>query len=280
LEISSSSITLHLSLIEIDALKPHEEVIENSVKSLANDISAQGEVRDPLMVDQDDYVILDGMHRFSSLKLLKCRFAPCCLLDYDSDKIKVGSWFRLFVVDKAERVAEESLNANALTYLKREIALENVSYDPKTIIITGNGTAFSLSNNADTVQRARTAVLLEKEIVRRGHAVEYLSEIVALQKLKSGEVNFVIPLPVFTKEQIRECGMEGKLLPHKVTRHVIPSRPLRIDVPLSLLREPGLSLAEADRRLNELLTRKHMTVKPPGSVVEGRRYEEELLVFS
>lgn len=207
MEIGSSSLTFRLSLVGIDALKPHEEVIESSVKSLANDILARGEVRDPLMVDQDDYVILDGMHRFSSLMLLKCRFAPCCLLDYDSEKIKVGSWFRLFVVDKADRVAEDLLNVHTFTYSKRQVTPENISYNPQTIVMTGNGAVFSLSNNADSVQRARAGALLEKEMVNKGHAVEYLPEIVAVQKLRSGEVNFVISIPIFTKQEIRECGL-------------------------------------------------------------------------
>lgn len=279
MEISSSSLTFQLSLLGIDELKPHEEVVEKSVKSLASEILAQGEVRDPLMVDEDDYIILDGMHRFESLKALKCRFAPCCLLDYDNEKIKVGSWFRLFVVDRADGAAEDLLRTSTLTYSKRKTTLENISYSPQTVVMTGDGTVFSLSD-VDPVQCARTGVLLEREMVKKGHAVEYLSEIMAIQKLRSGEVNFVISLPIFTKQQIRKCGVQGNLLPHKVTRHVIPSRPLRLDVPLSLLRDPDISLPEADLRLNDILTRKQMTMKPPGSIVEGRRYEEELLVFS
>ena len=279
MEISSSSLTFRLSLLGIDELKPHEEVVEKNVKSLADEIQAQGEVRDPLIVDQDDYVILDGMHRFSSLKALKCRFAPCCLLDYDDEKIKVGSWFRLFVVDRADGAAEDLLRTSTLTYSKRKVKIEGISYNPQTVVMTGDGTVFSLSD-ADPVQRARTGVLLEREMIKKGHAVEYLSEITAVQKLRSGEVNFVISLPIFTKQQVRNCGTQGRLLPHKVTRHVIPSRPLRMNVPLSLLRDPDISLTEADQRLNEILRRKRMTTRPPGSIVEGRRYDEELLVFS
>ena len=263
----------------IDELKPHEEVIESSVRSLAKEISLQGEVRDPLMVDQRDHVVLDGMHRFSALVSLKCRFAPCCLIDYDSERIKIGSWFRLFMVDNEDRLAEDVLKANNLPYSKRQTTHE-INCDPQTIMMTGTGTVFSLPNDWDAIRRAKTGIRLEKDLVKRGLTVEYLSEVVAVQKLKSGQVNLVISLPIFTKEQIRECGVQGRLLPHKVTRHVIPSRPLGINVPLSLLRDQNISLPEADLKLKELLKRKRITSKPPGSVVEGRRYEEELLLFS
>jgi hypothetical protein len=146
--------------------------------------------------------------------------------------------------------------------------------------MTVDGTVFSLSGNVDTITRTRTAVLLEKEMVKKGYAVEYLSETVALERLKSKDATFVISLPIFAKQEIRECGLRGDLLPHKATRHVIPSRPLRIDVPLRMLRDTTVSLTEADHQLHELLARKHMEIRPPGSIMEGRRYDEELLVFS
>ena len=70
LEISSSTLSFRLSLVELEKLKPHEEVIEKVVQALSEEIRDTRVVHDPLMVDQDDYVILDGMHRYNSLKQL------------------------------------------------------------------------------------------------------------------------------------------------------------------------------------------------------------------
>jgi len=279
MEVSSSNLAFKLSFIGIDELKPHEEVVEKSVELLANKILSQAVVRDPLLVDQESLVILDGMHRLSSLKMLKCRFAPCCLLDYDNDKIKVGSWYRLFNVDRADKVAEDLLKKNALDYSKQKTTFTKISNNPQAIVMTVDGSTYSVPD-ADPVKEARTAVLLEKEMVKTGHRVEYLPEEMAIQQLRSGEVTFLIAPPIFSKEQIRRCGIRGDLLPHKVTRHVIPSRPLSINVPLSLLRDREISQLEADLKLKEILSLRRMTLKPPGSIVEGRRYDEELLVFS
>jgi hypothetical protein len=237
-------------------------------------------VRDPLIVDQDDYVILDGMHRFSSLKSLECRFVPCCLVDYQSPKIKVGAWFRLFAVSEPESLARELLAENNLNHSERKIELHDTKYDTHCVILTARGMEFYLNRDLAPLEQARIAVLLEKAMAEKGFGVEYLSEIAAVQRLISGKVNFVISLPIFTKEQIRDFGLRGLLLPHKVTRHVIPSRPLRIDVPLQMLRDPSISQSDADRKLGELLAHRHVEKKPPGSSVDGRRYEEELLVFS
>jgi len=267
-------------LIDINNLKPHEEVIDSLVESIADAIRVQGFVRDPLIVDKDEHVILDGMHRYSSLKSLKCRFAPCCLVNYDNPLIKVGSWFRLFNIQEPESLAENLLNEHNLEYTKTRIDLEHLTYNSQSIILTGRDTQYFLPQSSDLIEFARTAVKLEKALVKKGHHVDYLSETVAIETLRSGRVNFAISLPIFSKKQIREFGAQALLLPHKVTRHVMPSRPLRIDVPLTMLADPTIAQEEANRRLGEGLSARQVDRKPPGSIVDGRRYEEELLVFA
>ncbi len=147
LEISSSNLTFHISLVDVDALKPHEEVIDSLVKSLADAMRNRGLVRDPLIVDQDKYVILDGMHRHSSLESLGCRFAPCCLVDYDSPLIRVGSWFRLFTVKDAESLAEELLKGTGLNYTEERIGTAKSNSESNTIILTKNGTQYTLRDS-------------------------------------------------------------------------------------------------------------------------------------
>jgi hypothetical protein len=219
------------------------------------------------------------MHRYNSLKLLKTRFAPCCIVNYDDPQIKVGAWFRLFTVEETETLADSLLKENLLDYSRGRIELSHPSLNPQNLILTRTS-EFSTPEPMDLIQRARTAVNFERAMVKLGHRVTYLAENIALEKLQSNEMNFIITLPIFTKQQIREFGVTGRLLPHKVTRHVMPSRPLGIDIPVQMLTDPTTSLEEANRKLGDLLSQKHIDRKPPGSVVDGRRYEEELLVFA
>jgi len=128
----------------------------------------------------------------------------------------------------------------------------------------------------DSLTRARLAVAIEKYIVGQGLPCEYAAENVVAQRLNS-TASLVIPVPVFSKMEIKETATLGRLLPHKVTRHIIPSRPLEVDVPLDLLL--NYSSGEANEKLDRLLSSRHVDRKPPGSIVDGRRYQEELLVF-
>jgi hypothetical protein len=280
LEISSSNLTFHISLLDIDTLNPHEDVLKSAVESLADAMWTQQVVRDPLIIDQKDRVILDGMHRHRALERLKCRFAPCCLVDYDNPMIKLSSWFRLFTINEPEPLAERLLAESKLNCKKRRIDVAGLTSASDYVFLTSNGIAYSYPADSDAMERARIAIGFERALTMRGHNVDYLSENEALQNLKSRNANFIIALPVFTKEQIRRFGVRRTLLPHKTTRHVMPSRPLRIDIPLDMLRKEGVSQAEADLQLRELLSTKQTEMKPPGSMVDGRRYEEELLVFA
>ena len=280
MEISSSNLVFHISMMQIERLRPHEEVMEPLVRSLADAIRTEGIVRDPVIVDREELVVLDGMHRLASLKRLNCRFAPCCLVDYDNPLIKVGSWFRLFTIEDAETVAKDLLKENELRYVEKETEIVGGRADPRFTIFTKNGYCYGLQQVSDAVEVTRTAVNLEKQLTRRGFQVDYQPESVALQNLMSRSVDLVIAVPVFTKQQIRELGIRGLLLPHKVTRHVMPSRPLRVDVPLSMLTVDNTSQARLDQELHALLSARSVERKPPGSVVDGRRYEEELLVFA
>jgi hypothetical protein len=42
----------------------------------------------------------------------------------------------------------------------------------------------------------------------------------------------------------------------EATRHIIPARPLEVDVPLDLLKERDISIEEANRRLSTLIKAK------------------------
>jgi len=130
-------------MVEIEELKPHEEVVEALVAKLTEEMRRDDIVRDPLIVDQGEYINLEGMHRFSALKRLNCRFAPCCLLDYMSPQITVGSWFRVFSVEEPT-LAQDVLSSRMLDYSVSPMDISDITLDPATVVLTKDGERFSL----------------------------------------------------------------------------------------------------------------------------------------
>jgi hypothetical protein len=90
--------------IEIKLLKPHEQIQPDHLAELAAEIKKDGILKDPIIVDQNTLVILDGHHRFNSLKLLGLKLCPCCLVDYQSDEIGVGCWREGETISKSDVV--------------------------------------------------------------------------------------------------------------------------------------------------------------------------------
>jgi len=272
MDINSSTISFRITLTDLEYLKPHEEIIEQAVTELATAIQVQNEVRDPLMVDKKSMVILDGMHRFNALRKLSCQRAPVCLVDYDDVRLSVGSWYRCFNAAQPDALAAEALEAVDRKF--ERVARVSQSDLTNAVIITSTS-EFHITEEMERLSKAQLAVRIEKSISARGFKCEYAADDTITQP--NSKANLVIPVPIFTKAEIRQTADSGRLLPHKVTRHVIPSRPLRLDVPLNLL--TAFTSEVANEKLEQLLSSRHVNMKPPGSVVDGRRYEEELLVF-
>jgi len=52
-----------------------------------------------------------------------------------------------------------------------------------------------------------------------------------------------------------------------------------VDVPLTLLQDVNLSVDEANKKLEAILSLKRVRRIPPGTVWRGRRYDENLHLF-
>jgi hypothetical protein len=113
-----------------------------------------------------------------------------------------------------------------------------------------------------------------------GFTLMFETEHDALEKLVNNKVDAVITLPKIDKAAVTKAGLTGRLLPHKVTRHVIPARPLGVDVPLRILTDANMPLEKTNRQFVASLQARKIAREPPGAVIEGRRYEEETFIFN
>jgi ParB-like chromosome segregation protein Spo0J len=75
--------------IEIRKLNPHEQIIEENLKKLLTSLKVEKRLREPIIVDEETKVILDGHHRAKAFSLLGLKEIPCRLVDYRLDEITV-----------------------------------------------------------------------------------------------------------------------------------------------------------------------------------------------
>jgi hypothetical protein len=113
----------------------------------------------------------------------------------------------------------------------RESAYELVTPDP------------GLLSAFDSVRR------FELQLRARGFEVSYDTCRDAREKLSRGAVDAILRPPTLGKEQVVDVARKGRVFTFKATRHIVPARPVGVDVPLKLLRETSLTVEEVNRLL-------------------------------
>lgn len=90
-----------VSLIDLSKLREHEKFDKKHLFKIKLLIEKSGVFKEPIIVDKDNLVILDGHHRFNSCKQLGLTKIPCITVDYLNDqKIKVVTRRKNFKVNK------------------------------------------------------------------------------------------------------------------------------------------------------------------------------------
>ena len=84
--------TARFELVKIERLHGHERVQPPLLERLTEEIKRDGYMKRPILVADEHLVILDGHHRYESLRVLGCRRIPAFLVDYYSDIVRVTVW--------------------------------------------------------------------------------------------------------------------------------------------------------------------------------------------
>lgn len=91
---------MRISLVPVDALKPHESTSSRHLARLKRRIINDCVLKMPVLADKKTLVLLDGHHRLLTLKQLGIKKIPAMLVDYESNEIIVKSRRKNLKVDK------------------------------------------------------------------------------------------------------------------------------------------------------------------------------------
>ena len=285
--IETENLRLELEIVRVDSLFQHEEILPHVVNKLILEFKNWTNLQNPVIVDKN-YIVLDGNHRVFVFKKLKFKYISVCKVDYFNELTQLRYWFRLLGrIESLETLKQmiSDMNGSLREVSDRKAlrkALENNNLSCG--IQQGNFYA-SISFHEDVVNDAVSAYnALEKiqgELLQNGLKIEYIPcksvhEGKFCDELKNSEM--IIWTPQITKEMVVDAVKKKKRFAPKTTRHLIPARPLNVNVPTYWFKE-DISLEEINKRFLKLLERKNLRRFGPGQVVGGRYYEEELFVF-
>jgi len=281
-DIQSDKLDLKIAIVEVESIHMHEETILELVQKLAADLLKDGIMRHPIIVDQETIVVLDGMHRAAASRMIGCVRIPVCFVDYENLWIRVESWYRTFSKAAGQDLINELIRWNIKTRRSSiEEARKNLEKGTAAAFIATNRECLIIRNTSnDVLQNFRLVASIERMAKGLGYLIGYETEKDALNQLEAELTSAILGPPPITKVDVRRSGLRNDLFPHKATRHIIPARPLGINVPIEILQDRRMGLQQANKQLIEMLTRRPVKRLDPGSLIENRRYEEQIFLFT
>jgi len=262
-----------LGVKPVSALRPHEETIPSHVQGLAAELKRDGVQKDPIIIDLESLTVLDGMHRLAAFTSLEVENAVCCSVDYASPAVKLGRWARVYTlpvgVPLPEILGQSELTRRS-TLAEAFDALEG--RDTGLALLTPNS-AYLPEGNLDLWRAMETMREFDRMADAGGWKREFVPEDDVDVPLQSDR-NIVLLVRKLRKDDVVNSAKSGRLFPCKTSMHLIDPRPVAVNFPMS---ELGSATSASLRRR---LEGSHEKLLPAGSLYEGRRYKERLLLLN
>ena len=269
-----------LDIVPIDSLYIHEEIVEENLIKLKESLKKAQFLMDPIIIDGGSMVILDGMHRHYALKELGFKYIAVAKVDYFDESIQVKNWFRAFPALGSEKEILGVIKDIA-KICEDKIYFENVEgYDEKMLcefFFKNSSIKLFVDRVLNIWEKYQLIKCIENKLLQKFGKILYVSEKKAIQLLENGQIGFVIKPPLVKKEEVIKFAKIGKVFPPKTTRHILPIRPLFLNIPLSLLKGDKVYKLDTIKQLFKAIVLQKNLFKVKGKVFLDRFYEEDSL---
>ena len=254
-----------LQIVPVDKLRPHEETIPFNFQRLREAMLSMGRLVDPIIIDSEHRIVIDGNHRKAVLDSIKCPNAACQVIDYMSPEVGIGSWFPVSKTLKPEDI--QGVTPEIVDFEEGKRALERM--DGTFMFVRSKGKkneCYLYKSDERTVsgvidRQRKFLSFIEKR------DVQYVADDKVDEYLERGYGAFY--RRIYTKKEIIAEALAGRCMPPKSTRHTIPDRIIRLNLHLGWLAEsPEIAKQMMDEMLRKRLNE--------GSI---RRYTESVIVL-
>ncbi|MCS7104919.1 MAG: hypothetical protein NZ954_05065 [Thermofilaceae archaeon] len=264
--LNDRSFGLEITVSRVEDLHPHEEVIPSHLEHLIRAFKDSLYQRNPVIVDSSSNIVLDGTHRWAVMRALNYEWIATCNIDYCDPLVELDSWSRLF---RPPRDINLDLS-KVLEGLEIEpISFQEIGNRDLVVIIYNNVLRIRFREILEAFKKLR---FIEEKLTKLTESKpSYVLRTSVERHSRSGIV--VLP-PRPYKEEVVKIVREGHLFPPKSTRHVVPARPMGVNIPLKFLRSKLLDIELVEEFLRQ---RSPLLLRPP--VLLDREYQEAIIYF-
>lgn len=242
-----------LRIVDIGDVLPHETSDRQRSRPLIKRLRSAEFLTNPPVVAvaaDDKYVLMDGANRYHSLKHLGFRHILVQIADYQTEFVELDVW---------RHIVSDWNSADFIRQLKQIDAVhirDGQDSDAAAQILLREGPVYSVLAATDSVAE-RNSTLRQVVAAYHHHATLYrtpLTDPAQIWPLYPASIALVM-FPACQPQNIIEAAVHKAYLPPGVSRHIIHGRALKLNYPMSRLRE-NLPLEQKNRRLQQWLQRK------------------------
>ncbi len=272
---------LRLSIVSLKDVLLHEEIEQKRVERLIEQLRTDRFLKNPPIVTEarapggwSRYIVLDGASRTSALRRMSVPDVLVQIVDYHSRDVRLESWHHLLLdVEPAELRREiEELDCVSLGDMDEATAREALERrELIAYLLVSNGRAAGLQCRGSQYSQMGTLNAVVQLYERRAQMYRVSTTDLEQLAAEHRRLSAVVVFPKYRPEEIIHLAMNGAKVPMGITRHIIPGRALRVNLPLDVL-ESDQPLAEKNAWLDEW--RKH-TIQER----HVRFYQEPVFLF-
>jgi hypothetical protein len=231
-----------LRVLPVADLLLHEQHDPLRSAPLLARLKADGVLKNPTIVapvpGEPRYVVLDGAHRVTVMRELRIEHIAVQVVDYDDPELILDTWhhlvkgivegdFKRLLLSVQGVTTKLADPVHARAQLARREILALVEYpDGEVCTVSAEG---GLHLRTQRLNEIVDLYKLRGRIFRAN--TDHLPSLLPLYE----EVGALVVFPRFTPAEIIDLARVGARLPAGITRHLIPRRALRINLPLTLL---------------------------------------------
>lgn len=238
----------NLQMLPVDKLVLHETCDERRVAKLCQRLRRERRLKNPPIVtpfaEQDCYIVLDGANRVSAFHELKIPHIVAQIVSYDDPGVELETWYHV-VAGMSETIFVAALDAISnlhLTPVTLEEARRRLAIDDGVAYLVSRDAVHLVHNTAD----GNDIGLLNNLVgAYKGKANIYRAsnDDFAKQAPTYPDITALVIFPRYRPADLVALVRRGEVVPSGITRHVIPERALRVNIPLDVL-ESSQPLAE------------------------------------
>lgn len=256
---------LRLSIVPLDSVLLHEEIELNRVSRLIENLKRDRVLKNPPIVTEvrtpngwTRYIVLDGASRTSALRTMRYRDILVQVVDYHSRDLRLESWNHLLLDVTPDDLRRQIGELECVGMVEMDEASARQALDKRELIgylLFNDGRVTGLRCPSDQMSQANALNAVVRSYEQNTEMYRVSTTDLEQLAAEHHRIGAVMVFPKYRPDEIIRLALNSAKVPMGITRHIIPGRALRVNLPLDIL-EADQSLEEKNTWLDEWLKAK------------------------